>query len=958
MGIKSIILSNSVEVLFEHLKANLFSEEDGVFSERILIVPSSGLKHWIQARLASSMGVAAGLSIYYLGKGVARIKEQVSENSKCRPQPSHLELFLEIDARLSEILNDSSPDPIWDPLVKYVQGKDSRKIALSSYLTELFEKYGTCAGKAALDWEMRPGNWQEMLWSKVFSSWDYPQRALEHVKVKDTKSSLKIHLFGFNYISPLYFHFFLQAAGQLHIDLYHVSPCQEFWSDLPYDHPSLLGSMGKLGRTMAKMIEDSGMPVEESYLVFGGETQLKRVQRDLLRLQPSQAVLDDSSIQVHQVSTRRDEINALYNYLLALAEKEGIIPSDVVVMAPNIALYAPYIQAIFGKLLDYQIVGMPSQKGSPIVKGLFLLLDLEKKRWSVPAVLALFEHPCFQNKWNFTDEELALIRLWVRQTGIRWGVDGAHRAHLLEKAGGVCVKIEETATWMEGLGYLIEELAMPYEPTRIDFSQAETLGKVVQLITALYQETRALESDKTLSAWTHYFKNLMQSFFLCHDSQDPFFAIMDDIESAQTHFGSACYSYPLIRTLLQKCTEEKNVTINSNQLQAVRFCSLLSMRTVPAKVICLVGINHDAFPRKETLQTLDLLGKHPLCGGYSGQGDVDRSVFLEAILSAREKLYISYLAQDPYDLSEYPPSSVVAHLLPLISPRQIFKHPPQVFDQPAIAAPTLSIDLVTTLPQGEYEITIAEWSRFSRSFLSHYLHSQGLKMREIETLQDEESFLLTPSRKAQVRQKALNQSAEDVLSHVARQGDLPVGAFGRLAKFQLQEEIATLSKHSIEQMVIHPFRLSIHDSLTVTFTGVIEGVLSQGMCVQGKKNFRTAAKAWPLFVLLNACDPSKSQLIFAASDEFKSAFFDDPRIYLKNLVELFFYTKSHPFLLALEWIEPILQQDPKKLAGVQHYDHALKWYLRGRGKVDATQWIEAYYPLLKTAYGAMAHAWF
>ena len=952
-----MVLSNSVEVLFEHLKANLFSEEVGVFSERILITHSGGMQQWIQTQLAATLGVASGLSPVFLDKGVTRVKEQVFETHQPKPLPSHLELLLEIEACLTKSLID--PDPIWAPLVKYVQGKQGRKTALALYLTQLFERYGTCAGKAALMWQQNPSNWQEALWVKVFSRWDYPQRALQDLKVKENiPSGMSVHLFAFSYISPLYFHFFCQTPSQVPIYVYQHSPCQEFWSDLSFEHPSLLGPMGKMGRLMARLIEESGVPTEENYIVFGGDTQLRKVQRDLLQMQPTESCFDDPSIQVHMSSTRREEIVTLHNYLLELAEEGGIVPADIVVMAPHIAPYAPYIQAIFGKHLDYQIADMPCQKGSPAIEGLFLLLDLEKKRWSAPALLELFEHPTFRKKWNFTDDDLAHIRDWVRKTGIKWGVNASHRAHLLSQTSEKPMPLEESATWMEGLTHLIEELAMPYEPRRIDFSQAETLGKTIQLIDTLYKDTRELETEKTLNEWIHVFKNIAQTYFSCHDNSENLFALFEEIEKAYAHFLSTHYPYPFIRTVLQECAEAKSVTINRNQLQAVRFCSLLPMRAIPAKVICLLGMDHDAFPRREHLQGLDLLGKHPQCGYSPSRLDFDRALFLETLISAREKLYISYLGQDPSDLSERPSSSVVAHLLPMVSKNQRFKHPPQSLAGASIVARAMHIHKPSALPQGEFEITVSELAKFSRSFLGHYLHTQGFRIYEEETIQDEEAFLLTPSRRAQVRQKFLNNPQENVYSRVKREGDFPTGSFGALAKLQLEAEIAALPQHALNQVTLGPFELVLNPSLSVTLMGSLEGVFSEGLCVQGKNDFRTAAKAWPLFLLLNANDSTKSQLLFAASDDRRSTFFDDPLNHLRNVVELFFYARAQPLLLAVEWIEPILRQDPKKLRQTEHFDPILRWYLRGKGHIDATHWVETYYPLMNKVYGEMFHAWF
>lgn len=168
-------------------------------------------------------------------------------------------------------------------------------------------------------------------------------------------------------------------------------------------------------------------------------------------------------------------------------------------------------------------------------------------------------------------------------------------------------------------------------------------------------------------------------------------------------------------------------------------------------------------------------------------------------------MILSYLGQDPYDLSECPPSSVVAHILPMISKNQVVKHSTPVLDGATIVAPSIRMNHQLTIPQGEYEIPLSEWTRFSRSFLGHYLQAQGFRVFEEEMIQDEETFLLTPLRRALLRQKALSGPLENVYSQVKREGDFPMGSFGKLARLQLDEEIASLPKHTLNQLLIDSF---------------------------------------------------------------------------------------------------------------------------------------------------------
>lgn len=890
-----------------------------------------------------------------LEKGIETLRGRIFSSPDTLFFPSRLELFLRLEHEIREVLHSS--EPLWQPLIGYINKSERRKIALVHHLAQLFERYGIYAGGAALDWEKHPNGWQEALWATIFKEWEYPQRALQGIKEPQRRvpHDISVHLFAFSHISPLYYRFLCRTAQHVPVYFYQLSPCQEFWSDLSPDHPSLLSSFGRVGREMARLVEQSELPIEESYLVFGGNTQLRRLQRNLLNLQPTEEVVDDTSIQVHLSTTPHQEIIHLHQLLLSLCNT-GIEPKDILVMAPQIALYAPYIQALFGKTLHYQIADMPLQKSNPAFEGLFLLLDLERQRWSAPAVLELFAHPLFCKKQGFAEDDLLQIKTWAHSTGIRWALDGAHRATLLKK--GHCQKTldDSSATWMEGLGHLIEELALPaYDPTqphRIDLTQAETLGNLIEVLNSLHKDLTELESFKKIGEWVEYLRTLTEKYFVSTEESPTLFALLEQIGKAGRHFPETTYPFLLIDSLLKEYAHSESTTVHRNQLQAVRFCSMLPMRAIPAKVICLIGMNHDAFPRKERFQNLDLLKENTKSDYLPTRLDFDRYLFLEALVSAREKFIISYCGRDPYDLTELPPSSVVAELLPLISKNQIVVHAAHGTITPP---PPFNIRTIEplTLPKGEFVIDVADLTRLTRSSLSHYLHHHNLKMYQEEPLEAEESFLLSPSKKALLRKKTLQTSPGVVFKKMKREGTLPLGMFGKLAQMQLDEEMRALPEKPLTRLTLAPLQISLNSSLNVILTGTIDGVFSEGLCVPYKCDFKGALKAWPLFLL-----SSTEQLLFSPSQESKNRFFDDATPYLISYLEYFFYAKEHPLFLIPEWIEPILKKDPKKCALAPIYDPLLQWQLRGKAPPSFDDLIRTYHPLVEKIYKEMAHAWF
>ena len=74
----------------------------------------------------------------------------------------------------------------------------------------------------------------------------------------------------------------------------------------------------------------------------------------------------------------------------------------------------------------------------------------------------------------------------------------------------------------------------------------------------------------------------------------------------------------------------------------VSFCTLLPMRSIPFRVVCLLGMNDGDYPRRQTGNSLDLMQYHRQKGDRSRHDD-DRYLFLEALLAAQDYFYISYV---------------------------------------------------------------------------------------------------------------------------------------------------------------------------------------------------------------------------------------------------------------------------------------------------------------------------
>lgn len=651
---------------------------------------------------------------------------------------------------------------------------------------------------------------------------------------------------------------------------------------------------------------------------------------------------EDDSIELHSSSTPHRELENLLNTVRELLE-EGVEPQDILVFAPDITVYEPYIAAVFATL-PYQINDMPERRYNEKLEAFFLLLDLENKRWSAPHLLELLS--------RLGQKEIDQIRRWIEQTGIRWGLDGPHRAALLEKRGCVEASGEGVATWQEGIDQLLDELACG---GRIEFVQAELLGELILRLEKLRQMHTLFQKSCTLDQWAERFEEI------CPDE-----GALKQLARASAWALGRLYSFEQARTLIEQLIEGQRETIHPHAVQAIRFSSMLPMRAIPAKAICLIGMNEEAFPRKEQSASFDLLRESSGLDYFPSRLDFDRYLFLEAAVSAKQKLVISWL-------DDSLPSSVVSQILPYVGSKQR-EHPAKSYDrryfakegqsfsksdfvlakrfyhEPKRGRPALfdKVPEPLELPSGEQIILLEDLKRAARSSLAHYLKGHELAIREKLAVQDEEDFVLPAWRRAALRKQG-------VFAEAKMEGHFPPGLFGKLASLQLQEQVEALKAHfdpnRCETLEIRGESVRISQDLSVRLFGTIDSVRGDGLLLLEEPSFRAMLKAWPQLLMLHALDPNKTSLYFAKTGE-KRTFAIQPK-HLQSFFKAYFLAQNVPCPFFPDWIEPILQKRPdrlQKIVGGNLYDASLKWASRSSAPIDCVELIERWHPLVSELY--------
>lgn len=419
--------------------------------------------------------------------------------------------------------------------------------------------------------------------------------------------------------------------------------------------------------------------------------QLARLQGDIFHLRSVQESQEadeadreesaDQSISFHIAHGVQREVEILQDHLLALFNADPTLrPRDVLVMVPDINRFAPSIQAVFGRLpredsryLPFTISDQGKRHQAPVYLALSLLLQLPSARVGVSELLDFLDVAAVQRAFDISVADKPLLHRWIEQAGIRWGFHGQHRQSLGMPATSSEAALEQN-TWHFGLRRMLLGYAMGRDGQWQDIEaydeigglSAALVGKLAHLLRQLEQAWTSFHQPATVPEWTQRLNWLLKQFFVATDDKD--MLLLSRLEASLRDWQQACeqaqfndtLSIEVVRSFL---LDELDVQSLTQRFLAgsVNFATLMPMRAIPFRHICLLGMNDGDYPRQVSSVDFDLMRQDYRPGDRSRRED-DRYLFLEALLSARESLYISWTGRSIHDNSERPPSVLLGQL--------------------------------------------------------------------------------------------------------------------------------------------------------------------------------------------------------------------------------------------------------------------------------------------------------
>jgi exodeoxyribonuclease V gamma subunit len=629
-----------------------------------------------------------------------------------------------------------------------------RRFGVVRHVADLFDRYGVHRPDMIRGWAAGENGhgWQAELWRRLRERIGVPSPAerLEHAceRIRREPELLglpqRLSLFGLTRVprSPLEVLAAIAAAREVHLFVLHPSPAlwrsvaeelragppiisrrRDRTAAIPVNR--LLASWGRDVRELQLVLAGAGESLDHHHELGGDvppRTLLEAIQHDILAdRQPPRAPGErlnpgDRSIEVHACHGRARQVEVLRDAVLhLLAEDPTLEPRDVIVMCPDIETFAPLIQATFGSGAEEGDDGLPDlrvrladralRQTNPVLGVVSQVLALADQRATASQLLDLAAREPVRRRFGFDDDDLSRMQDWVAASGIRWGFDAPHREPF--KLGNVSAN-----TWRRGLDRMLVGVAMTEEERPliggvlalddVESGAIDLAGRFAEFVDRVHTAVDALTHAQTIGNWTAAIAETADALTATSDSQSwqrrELQRLLDDVatESAADDGngdGAGGREPELeladVRVLLADRLRGRPTRANF-RTGHLTVCTLVPMRSVPHRVVCILGLDDGEYPRRARRDGDDLMLADPHVGDRDPRAE-DRQMLLDALMAATERLIITYTGNDERTNVRRPPAVPVGELLDIVDrtakterglarEQVVVQHPLQPFD--------------------------------------------------------------------------------------------------------------------------------------------------------------------------------------------------------------------------------------------------------------------------------------
>ena len=724
-------VSHSLNLLFSALSDRLSKEDTGVFLPRRVVTQTDGINNWIRYRYAEQAGITANLQFTKTSDIIYQIFRWLKPDAPPALDRSSMVWLVyqclqeeEFITRFPEKAAYTTKDPV-KQIALAMQMADLFD-QYQVYRHDLITKWNDAATKKEII-----NDWQQYLWTVIKNKigdrfLDRPQISVQlraaltdpenHTIIRQRMPQL--HFFGIAIITPYYLELFRLLSSIIDIHFYLLNPCPDQpWMDsvtekqiasirsgkkqtIPDDYllkgNDLLLHWGKVLKESFYLLVErdefvNAYNVLEQDIPFSAEANLlQKIKADIYinasqenRLQINQEDIRDRTVLINGCYTPVREVEVLYNFLIQrLGNQSDQHPAgvkDIIVLVSDIDAYAPIIHAVFRNApvyLPYTIADESIVAGNTIFSALKEILEINIETFKSEEVLSLLESPFVKDHFGFKD--IDTIRDAVREAAIYFGT-----SFVVSDAE----RYRHSEAWMVGWEYglkkIIYGLCISGEPEYndgsdllypLDTAEGADMDQRIRLLhffQVLREQLLARKEERTLSEWADYLSGLMLALVVNPETEDEpdyprFVSLIEEWkllgEESREKISFEVFRYAFFNHLEQEKRSKRFAGTG------ITFCSLVPMRSIPHRIVAMLGMNFNKFPRNEQQLSFNIItekGKERV--GDRNVRENDKHLFLETLLSAEEAFYISYIARDQRDGSVLPPSSLIDQFIDYVA---------------------------------------------------------------------------------------------------------------------------------------------------------------------------------------------------------------------------------------------------------------------------------------------------
>lgn len=723
---------------------------DDPFAAEVVAVPSRGVERWLAQQLSHTLGAEDddGVCANVLFPSYVRLLDEAVASANGDYAES-IELWSAERAvwPLMHVIDACAPTEPWAQALAAHLGLDGsgdkgRSFAVASKLARHFETYGRARPGMLRAWhegrdEQGDGSalppdlaWQPELWRRLRAAIDRPSpaelldAACDELRENVTDLPERFSIFGPTRISPSRVQVLAALAEhhEIHLWLHHPSPA--LWDavftanikpgrrapDTLVTNP-VLASMSRDVRELQQLLQDAVPDAAHTHHEMGRRpnTLLGRLQTELAYdTVPSERMAigtDDDSLTIHACHGPARQVEVVREAILGLlANDDTLEPRDVLIMCPDVEAFAPLVAASFGMTnepgghpaagLRVKLADRSLRQTNPLLSLLSQLLELAASRVTATQLLDLAGAAPVRRLFGFDDDDIERLREWTVAANARWGLDAHHRdAYGLGNL--------QQGTWHAALdrlllGVAMEEgeqwLAEALPLDDIDSGDIDLAGRFAELVDRVDTAVRALDEKRPVPEWAQLLGDLVLSL---GEPLEPWQAMQLRRELDEVAEAAGETDVQLGRTdvtVLLQTRLAGRPTRASFRTGTLTVCTLVPMRSVPHRVVCLLGMDDGALPRQGIADGDDLLAREPRTGERDVRSE-DRQLFLDAVCAAQEHLVITYTGADPRSGAQVPPCVPLGEVLDAVDATAqapsggrardhiVIRHPLQPFDR-------------------------------------------------------------------------------------------------------------------------------------------------------------------------------------------------------------------------------------------------------------------------------------